>query len=187
MKLSIIIPYYEVYDYIKELMKMLEPQLTNEIEVIIVDDGCNEHRLDKFKAKVIHLDTNSGGAGKPRNIGLENASGDYIAFIDADDLITNDYIVRILKKIEKNPDIIYLSWKCKGNKVIMDKRPPKWNCAVWCRVYKRSLIGNVRFREDLKIAEDYLFNQQLKPLICKSIKEVVYIYNNGRPGSLMNQ
>lgn len=187
MKLSIIIPFYNTYEYTKELMDILEPQLTNETEVIIVDDGCNETRLDKFKANVIHLKENSGGAGKPRNIGIETASGEYIAFIDSDDKVTNDYIARILKKINKNVDIIYLSWKYKEGTIIIESKPPKWNCAVWCRVYKRELIKDIRFPEDLKIAEDYVFNSQLKPLTSKCIKEVVYIYNNGRPGSLMNK
>ena len=100
MKLSIIIPYYKVLDHIKKLFEVLEPQLDDEVEVIIVDDGCNEKELDKLKAKVIHLESNSGGAGKPRNVGIENSTGEYIAFIDADDMITSDYVSEIKKKIE---------------------------------------------------------------------------------------
>lgn len=184
MLLSIIIPYYNTLEYTKELMKVLEPQLNNKIEVIIVDDGCNEKELDKFKAKVIHLPTNSGGASKPRNIGLDNATGKYIAFIDSDDLISEDYIERITHKL--NTDIIYLSWKMQTMDVLITDKPPKWNCAVWCRVYKRELIGNVRFDETLKIAEDWKFNEQLKPQTSRCIKKYVYYYNSGRKGSLIN-
>ena len=54
----------------------------------------------KLKAKVIHLETNSGGAGKPRNVGIENSTGKYIAFIDSDDMITEDYISLIKYKIK---------------------------------------------------------------------------------------
>ena len=55
MRLTIITPYYKTYEYTQELAKVLEPQLNDNIEWIIVDDGCNEKRLDSFKAKVIHL------------------------------------------------------------------------------------------------------------------------------------
>lgn len=197
-KLSIIIPYYDCYQYFIKLLEVLIPQIDNEVEVLIIDDGCNETRIneyiyqEKYKEKwnnihVYHLLVNTGGASKPRNIGLELASGEYIAFIDADDLITENYIHKIKHKISKKPDIIYLSWKSKVHYKIIEIKPPKWNCAVWCRVYKKEIIGITRFREDLVIAEDWEFNQHIKPSTSLSIKEIVYIYNNGRPGSLINK
>lgn len=63
MRLSIITPYYKTLEETKELAKVLEPQLTDEVEWIIIDDGCNEKEFDTLKAKVIHLPKNSGGAG----------------------------------------------------------------------------------------------------------------------------
>ena len=185
MKLSIIIPYYKVLDHIKELMKVLEPQLDNEVEVIIVDDGCNEKELDKFKAKVIHLDTNSGGAGKPRNVGIENSTGKYIAFIDADDMITKDYISEIKKKVKEDKDIIYLSWKSKKHNVVVKDKPPFWNPTVWSKVYKRELIGNLRFKEDINYAEDKKFNDKIKPKTSSNIEKQIYIYNDKAEGSLL--
>lgn len=184
MRLSIITPYYKTYKYTKELAQVLEPQLNDEIEWIIVDDGCNEKRLDKFKANVIHLNKNSGVAGKPRNIGLDIAKGEYIAFVDSDDLVSDDYIQKIMQKINKKPDIIYLSWKSIKQEIIMNPKPPRWNCAVWCRVYNREIIGNVRFNESLVKAEDWVFNHELKPKRIKSIKTPVYFYNWGRIGSI---
>ena len=68
----------------------------------------------------------------------------------------------------------------------MNIQPPKWNCAVWCRVYKREIIGDVRFDENLRIAEDWKFNQQIKWKTKTCIKEVIYFYNNGRKGSILN-
>ena len=113
MLLSIITPYYKTLKEIKKLAKVLEPQLDDSIEWIIVDDGCNEKQLNKLKAKVIHLKENSGGASIPRNIGLDSARGKYIGFIDSDDLITPDYIDKIKYKLQKEPDILYLSWESK--------------------------------------------------------------------------
>jgi hypothetical protein len=49
IKLSIIIPYYDTYNYTIKLLRELQIQLTDEVEVILVDDGCNETRFDQFK------------------------------------------------------------------------------------------------------------------------------------------
>ena len=183
MKLSIIIPYYETYEYTKELFKVLEPQLTDEVEIILIDDGCNEKKLDEFKAKVVHLEKNSGNASVPRNKGLEIAQGEYITFIDSDDLVSDDYLIHILNKIQKQPDLILLSWQSQETKVIAKDRLPNWNCAVWCRVYKRELIQGRKFDEHLKIAEDWKFNQGLKPKRTKCVDKIIYFYNI-RKGSL---
>lgn len=188
-KLSIIIPYYDTYEYTEDLLVMLNTQREDNVEILVIDDGCNEKKLDKFKSdyiKIVHLNKNSGGASKPRNIGLDLAKGKYITFIDSDDMVENIYLSKILKAIEKKPDIIFLSWQSRVQKVIMNLNPPKWNCAVWCRVYKRDIIGNIRFDENLRIAEDYRFNQNIKYESKICIKDVVYYYNNGRKGSLLN-
>lgn len=189
MKLSIVIPYYNTYEYTRDLLVMLKSQLTPEIEILIIDDGCNEKELDRFKKKnirIYHLKKNSGGASKPRNNGIEKAKGEYITFIDSDDMIADDYIAKIMKAIEQKPDIIFLSWQSKAQRVIMNLNPPKWNCAVWCRVYKREIIGNTRFDEELRVAEDWKFNQQIKYETKVCIKSIVYYYNNGRKGSILN-
>lgn len=185
-EISIIIPYYKTLDLTKRLFEVLTPQLTEEIEVIIVDDGCNEKELDNLGVKVIHLPENSGNASKPRNVGLDNAKGKYIAFIDSDDMVSNDYIETLLEYTKKNTDIIFLSWKGKSIIVNMDKKPPQWNCSVWCRVYRREIIGDIRFDEKLNIGEDWVFNENIKYNTSKCIKKVIYYYNEGRPGSLIN-
>lgn len=182
MQLSIITPYYNTLEYIKKLRDVLEPQLTDNIEWIIIDDGCNEKELDSFKAKIIHLPTNSGGAGKPRNVGLDNAKGKYIAFIDSDDLVSDDYIQEVLKNLKT--DIIFISWKSKVHDIHIEYNPPYWNCAVWCRVYRKRIIGNIRFREDMKIAEDWVFNQQIKYRTSRAITKQIYYYTI-REGSLV--
>ena len=174
MLLSIITPYYDTLEETKRLAEVLIPQLTEEIEWFIIDDGCNEKELDMLKANVIHLPTNSGGASRPRNIGLDNAKGDYVAFIDSDDLISEDYIETILSKL--GTDIIFLSWRSEKHNVVVIDKPPKWNCSVWSRVYRRELI-NTRFDENLKIAEDWKFNQEFKYETYTHISKQIYYYN----------
>ena len=184
MLLSIIIPYYKTLELTKELLDILIPQLKDNIEVILVDDGCNETSLEEYPITIVHLPMNSGVAGVPRNVGLEIAKGEYIAFIDSDDKVADNYIEEILNAINFKPDIINLSWRSKVHNVIAPL--PEWNCTVWARVFKRSLIGDVRFREDLKKAEDWVFIHDLKPNTSINIKKQIYFYNSGRKGSLTN-
>ena len=191
VKLSIIIPYYNTYEYTEKLLEKIMEQLTDEVEVIVVDDGCNEARLDNIvinqkNITILHRYENSGNASIPRNLGLDNAKGNYITFIDSDDMISDNYISKILKAIQGNPDIIFLSWENHIQKFIITMQPPKWNCAVWCRVYRRDIIGNIRFDENLRVAEDWKFNEQIKFKTKICIKDVVYYYNNGRKGSILN-
>jgi glycosyltransferase involved in cell wall biosynthesis len=191
MKLSIIIPYHNTIELTKTLLAVLTPQLTNECELCIVDDDVNTHELDKYKnsnVQIIHHKKNSGCAGKPRNTGIDNTKGKYIAFIDSDDMISNDYIKIIIDKINtKEFDYCYMSWQYNGStKVIITDQPPKDNNCVWNCIYKRETIGKERFNEQMKIAEDYDFNIRVRKGVKENITEVLYSYNNAREGSLFN-
>lgn len=186
-KLSIIIPYYKTLEYTKRLFETLEPQLTNEVEVILVDDGCNEHELDKFKAKVIHLDKPSGNASKPRNVGLDNAIGEYIAFIDSDDNISDDYIETILNKTKEDWDYCFISWNWQTGYNIISEEPPSWNTCVWNCIYKKELIGYSRFNENKNIGEDEDFNKRVRKGKRANITKILYHYTQGRNDSLTNR
>lgn len=185
MKLSIITPYYNTLDRIKQLAQVLTPQLDSEVEWLIIDDGCNEIELDNFNAKVIHLEENSGGASVPRNIGLDNATGEYIAFIDSDDLVRSNYISSIKSKMQEEWDYCYISWQTNtGNQIIIKNEPPNWNRCVWNCIYKRSLIGDNRFDPKLRRAEDYVFNKNVRKGKKANLKKILYIYNTDTPNSL---
>lgn len=173
IKLSIIIPYYDRPKYIKRLLEVLEPQLTNETELIIVDD-CSPIPLDY---PCIRLNENSGGASIPRNVGLDKAKGKYIAFIDSDDSVSDDYIETILNKTKEEWDYCFISWKTSANTIIIKDNPPNWNCCVWNCIYKRDLIGNERFNPNLRIAEDYDFNIRVRKGKKANIEKVLYYYN----------
>lgn len=187
MKLSIISPYYNCLEYIKKLAKILEPQLNEETEWIIVDDGCNEKELDNFKAKVIHLPTNSGGASTPRNVGLDNAKGKFIVFIDGDDYVKPNYLDTIFKKINSEDfDYCYFSWESPHLQIIIEDEPPVWNVCVWNCIYKKELIGKERFDPNIIIGEDYNFNIRVRKGKKSNIKEILYYYNDN-PNSLMRR
>lgn len=184
--ISLITPYYNTKKKFKILANTLLPQLNNKIEWLVIDDGCKEKELDKYaEINVIHLEKNSGGASKPRNIGLDNAVGKYILFIDSDDNVSENYIETIVKKIEEEDfDYCFFSWRSQSFTVIIKDNPPNWNTSVWNCIYKKDLINTNRFNENLIIAEDYDFNIRVRKGKKANIREVLYYYDENTPNSL---
>lgn len=183
VKLSVCIPYYETYDLTERLLKELILQKTDEVEIILVDDGCNEKRFDKYKEdiKVIHLETN-GGVSKARNTAIKESTGKYLAFIDSDDMITMDYIDQLLNIInERDEDIITFNWLDITNNTIMI-RPS--NCSVWKSIYKKEIVPF--FDETLRAREDWFFQKALESKMLRTyyFDRVLYMYYSGREGSL---
>lgn len=194
MKLSIITPYYRTLEELKRLANVLIPQLTNNTEWIIVNDGCPPAQLtseimkicdkyNNYNTLLIHLDKNSGGASIPRNKGLDIAQGEYIVFIDADDLVSHNYIRTILDKTKEEWEYCYFSFEMMGKAVIIENEPPSWNCCIWNCIYKKELIGEERFDPKLILAEDYDFNKRVRKGKKANITDMIYYYQN-TPGSL---
>ena len=185
MKLSVIIPYHKTLEECKKLLDVLIPQLTNECELCIVDDDVNTTELDKYKAdniNIIHHTMNSGCAGKPRNTGINNTTGEYIRFIDADDMIPPYFISKIIALIDKEHfDYSIDSWKAIGHptikEVIIRDMPPSWNTSIWNGTYKRSIIGGTRFSETKVVAEDEEFNKLVRKGKRANITDIMYYYN----------
>ena len=191
MRLSIIIPYYNTENLTKELIKALEPQITKECEIILVDDGSdNEFAPSESKSiKVIRHKENKG-VSAARNTGLKKAKGEYIAFIDSDDLVTDDYIDLVFKAIENNPDTVYLSWKSmdgkfgKVIKTMKDEFGP-YNRCVWNRIFRKEYIKDLKFDEKMKVAEDDDFLKKLPKANSHTfISKQVYLYRSGRQDGL---
>ena len=197
MILSIIIPCYNAEPYIFELLDCLEKQIHNqpEVEVIVIDD-CSKKPLElpsEYTWCSLSRFQHNQGASAARNAGLDMATGEYIAFIDADDLVSDKYIQTILNKAKTEKfDYCYLSWKAFGGwnadvklNSITDKFP-EFNLCVWNRVYKRSMIGNVRFNENKLIAEDAQFIRDVDETGRKKafISDYMYFYRSNSEDSL---
>lgn len=193
IKLSIIIPCYNAEPYINELLDALKPQIIPEVQVLVIDDGSEKPFKSDYKWVTVIRQIN-GGASAARNTGLDKAIGEYISFIDADDMVANNYVSTILNKIKKEHfDYCYLSWRTlpggwqqtvKLNSV-QDRFPP-FNLCVWNRIYRRDMIGDVRFNLKKLIAEDAEFIRDVKEDGKKKayIDEFMYFYRSTTPGSL---
>lgn len=200
IKLSIIIPYYNAEPYTSELLDVLAPQITDEVEVIVIDDGSKVPFETKHGFVAVVRQQNKG-CSSARNCGIDKTIGEYISFIDADDLVSNNFVSRILEKTKDGPDIIELSWKSlNGNMWNIDARLSNENTrlsnpSVCTRVFKRSFIGDIRFNENKDSTEDEDFSRRLgyavplgdtKPLRDNKtvvITDYMYFYRDDVVGS----
>ena len=186
VKLSICLPYYETYDLTIKLIETLMPQLTDETEVILCDDGCNETRLDVYKDKIniTHIKENQGGA-KNTNECIDRATGKYVALIDSDDMVGEDYVETLINAInERDEDLIYMGWQDMDTKTI--HLHPN-NYAPWKCIYKRDKMP--RFDNGWIFAFDVPFHERVESLNLSKyyIEKVLYYYNSARQDNLTHK
>ena len=111
-KISVIIPVYKVEKYLNKCVESVINQTYKNLEILLVDDGspdkcpemCDAWAKKDSRIKVIHKQ--NGGVADARNIGIENATGKYIAFIDSDDYLNKTMYQKLFEKITTtNSDI----------------------------------------------------------------------------------
>ena len=119
MKYSIIIPVYNVEEYLNRCLKSILNQTYSNYEVIIVNDGSPDNSdniiksYEKEDKRFKGYKKVNGGLSDARNYGLKYATGDYLIFIDADDYIENNYLEKVNDVLERNKDIDVLKFKIK--------------------------------------------------------------------------
>ena len=184
IKLSIIIPYYETYNYTIKLLRELQIQVTDEVEVILVDDGCNETRFDQFtEFKIIHVD--HVGASAAWNIGIKAATGKFIGFIDSDDMIMMNYIEELIHAIDMDlADEILFDWVDVNRNEVMKYPGAR---AIWKAIYRREIVPF--FDETYQHHTDMPFQDQLRntPHTRKSLHKSLYCYRSRREGSITDR
>ena len=106
-KFSIIIPVYNVEEYIKECLDSVMNQTYNDFEVIVVNDGTKDNSMDivkQYDVKIINQENQ--GLSVARNNGAKNAKGEYILFLDSDDTIEKDLLKKLEEATQDKPDVV---------------------------------------------------------------------------------
>ncbi len=126
---SVIVPVYNVCDYLKNCLESIIKQTYNDLEIIIIDDGstdtsgeiCDEYQKKDKRIQVIHTDNR--GLSIARNTGIEISQGKYICFVDSDDFISKYYVEEMLKvAIKTDSDIVICEWnKYRQNSYVCDE------------------------------------------------------------------
>lgn len=215
--ISIIVPVFRVEKYLDRCIQSLINQSYKDIEIILVDDGsddncptiCDNYKKKDSRIKVIHKE--NGGLSDARNVGVENAKGDYIAFVDSDDYVhpkMYEYMLRVLEhnkevdiavcpyeKIGEDQEDAQLDSNAKNEYYIMEHDQiieemfsKKYGTYIvaWNKLYKRQIWGDFTYPKG-KIHEDEFTTY--KPLFkAKRVAcffEPMYYYRQ-HEGSIMS-
>ncbi len=165
---SVIIPLYNVEQYIEECLYSLLRQTYSTLQIIIIDDGSTDNSLtiaQQISATdnriEIHRQQHQG-LSAARNHGLKYAKGDYVCFLDSDDYLDNDFIATHISNISNN-DIVQSGFKRVRNKQVVQTkkaRHPYLFTSACARLYKADIVKNIKFPEGI-IYEDVIFSLAL--------------------------
>ena len=202
--ISIIIPCYNAEQSLERCLNSVVSQYYQNLEIIIVDDGSRDQTSDiytKFKKedyRIKVIKQNNSGVSKARNVGLKAVTGDYICFVDSDDWVEKNYceeLYNILAAENADVSIIEASYEDENGTIVYNKPISKdkifdgqqalillledqeIQSHPWGKLFKSSLLKNVRFPENLKSFEDYstlfkIFDKAVK--VVKSDKKLYH-------------
>ena len=180
--ISVIVPVYKVEAYLPRCIDSILNQTFCDFELILVDDGspdscgeiCDEYAEKDKRIRVIHQDNKRLSAA--RNAGIDVASGEWIALIDSDDWVHRDYLKILYSGIRNNTDIVICGCYITGNMHEEDADiNPEFKDAslqdiyknhyarsrAWGRLFRRCVIGDLRYISGTEPAEDACFNELL--------------------------
>lgn len=213
--ISIIIPTLNSARFLKECLDSVKNQTYKNFEVLIIDGGSTDSTVEIIKLYCSnqnwHFFNSKKGVSVQRNIGLDNAKGEYIYFLDSDDYINETFIESLFHYLIKNyldfvtPEIVLARFKnnellkLETIKLKIRNEISKDNffidgydscLAGPTKLYKRELINNVRFDERCAFGEDYLFNFDLlknKTVKFDICKEAKYYYRKCEEENSVNK
>lgn len=169
-RISVVVPIYNVEDYLKPCVDSIINQDYENLEIILVDDGstdrcgsiCDEYAMNDTRIRVIHKA--NGGLSDARNAGIDIATGEFITFVDSDDALITDtisYLYRILKgnnadisccqriEIDETGNPLHKSNALDSNILILNTESALCSSDVdtvaWGKLYKIELFANIRY------------------------------------------
>ena len=213
---SIIVPIFNVEDYLPQCIDSLIAQSHSNIEIILIDDGSTDGCagiVDRYAAqdrRIVAVHQPNGGISAARNTGLDVMRGDYVMFVDGDDYVEKDFCKEALETaIHHQVDIVsfgFNSFWGQGEKVsrkatreprlldrqeaireLITRREVMYNYA-WNKIYKNTLFDHVRFPAG-RTFEDVAVMHQLFDASSTGIfvsNLVLYNYRRERPGNVMS-
>ncbi|MCD7994681.1 MAG: glycosyltransferase [Clostridia bacterium] len=218
MKVSIIVPVYNVEKYLDECVSSLINQTMQEIQIVLVDDGSTDRSgkmIDDYAAldnRIVALHKENGGQSSARNLGLQNATGEYILYVDSDDYIVSNACERLYETaVHFAADIVQGDLKNEEKRIMEElsfrqipseeQVVPVWqfmkekiqtetyDIVSFLYLVRRTLV----IREGLLFPEGYTYEDQLHTFqllttdasIVK-IRFPFYFYRMDRPGSTTN-
>ena len=200
--ISIIVPVYNAEKSLDRCVQSIVGQTYTRWELILVDDGskdlsgalCDEYMNSDIRITVYHKE--NGGVSSARNVGLEHIKGEYVAFIDSDDYVEDNYLEKLVACYPS--DLIICGFKnirgedympAQAKEVNLSNNPiiktlidvPYYLDTPWCKLFKTDIIkkNGLVFDKGLKLSEDTLFCYEYlsKTTTISVIPDMLYIYD----------
>lgn len=188
--ISIIIPVYNAEKYLCSTVDSILSQNSLDYELLLIDDGsqdqsgkiCDEFASQDCRVRVFHKQ--NGGVSSARNLGIDKATGEWIFFVDSDDIVLPSALEFISTSISDNVncDLFIFRHQCNGEPVDVSLSPDltvdeylrkllayKIVSSPWAKLYRTVYAKELRFNQNLRIGEDLLFNVEYVSLIGKNI------------------
>lgn len=201
-KISIIIPIYNAEKTIKRCLNSILASGYENFEVIMIDDGSTDNsnsivsEYANSDQRFTLITQSNLGPSAARNKGLEQARGDIISFIDSDDYIRNDYFEQLERGFKNNIDVVFYGFyrvDSKGVELsvhvppdihsdyfskIIDLSEADMYGYTWIKSFRRNILRNTRFNENINLFEDEIFTCNLlkRPVNIYVLKEAIYYY-----------
>lgn len=166
--ISIIVPIYNAADYLEQCIRSLVQQTESDLQIILVDDGSTDHSrpmaetFAKQDERIVVLKQPHAGQSAARNNGLKHATGEYIAFVDADDSLEQDWCKKHLQAIA-DVDYVQSGYKRIQNSEVSSQKTPLHRLqftSPCMRLYRREAITGMQFTEGM-IYEDVVWSVDL--------------------------
>lgn len=166
---SIIIPCFNYGNFLHEAIESVLAQTYNNYEILVIDDGSTDDTktiASKFKNKIKYYYKRNGGDSDARNYGLTKAMGEYIVFLDADNKLDENFLVKTLNFIESNNNIAYVYTQLKyfgllnGQSKFDDYNLEKLkynNFIDACALIKSYIFHHVKYDINFKVFQDWDF------------------------------
>lgn len=202
MKLSIIVPVYNVLPYIRPCLDSLLAQRVDDYEILLVDDGSGDGTaavLEEYRSKYPQLirlrRVDNGGQGRARNFAIEEAKGEYLGFIDSDDTIDPDMYRKLLDKAEETgADVVVCDWLARyddGREEVLPacvQDHPLASAGSACnKIFRRSMMKDIRFPVGLWY-EDFYYSALglIRAEKVEYVAEPLYIYRRHQDSTMRN-
>ena len=203
MKLSVIVPVYNVEKYLAECVDSLLNQTLMDMEIILVDDGskdssgaiCDHYAAENpGKVKCLHID--NGGQGRARNFALPMTQGEYLGFVDSDDWVLPEMYEKLCRRAdETGADIVACDFlECFDDGTerevpgAFQDHPLSFAGSCCNKVFRASLVKGLRFPEERLWYEDFYFSavMLIRAKDTDYLREPLYIYRRGQPSTMHN-
>ena len=194
MKVTVVIPVYNTKRYLEECVASVIGQTYKEIEILLVDDGstdgssalCDELAERDERIRVLHKE--NGGAATARNLGIDEASGEYVMFLDSDDWLDLDTVEMLIQHADQNhTDVIKFNFVreygdrqlLKTNTFLQEKLYVKEECRTVCRQILGLVESEMAHPENLNFLASCGFNMYRKELLLRSKARFIPIQEIG--------